>query len=479
MILSQTRTQVWWGVATALFWVLFLWGFWQKDVYALGINAFVYLAGTTALFLWTMRQKGIVLKEHLFWIIPLNLIAISFALYDNPFLKTVSVFLYPVLFAVFYNYSFLSEKLKVFWDATFIGKMFVRLFGIFGWMYESFCLHADILNASSEKRSTLKRVLLGLVIFLVIASVIIIPLLSSADLVFAASMRVVTAWLTKFISPTVVYKLVFWAFLSVGTVAGVLAWSKSFVIVEKTVEEKRIDPLVTGIVLTGILALYFFFLLLQIQQLWIGQLPFTFAQTEQLVKSGFWQLLFLSVINIGIYFLLYRKTIPVVQKILGVFVVSSLLLVFSAAHRVWLYVTNYGLSYEKFFASYTVVFCVILFVWLLTRLCVSRRSDVCKFLVVLFLWMYAGLTIFPVEQFVFRANVALLQKKDSRIRLYELSMLSPDVLTLVKSYQQDGKLIEKNAPTAPFDWGKWIRVQDERVKSKAWYEKNLMNILLK
>jgi hypothetical protein len=247
-----------------------------------------------------------------------------------------------------------------------------------------------------------------------------------------------------------------------------------------------IDPIISGIVLGGILIIYLFFLWVQLQRLWVGSLPFDFRETEHLVKSGFWQLFFLSIINILIYFFTYRKTHLLVQRILAAFTFASFLLLSSAGYRMGLYITYYGLSYEKFFASYTVLFCTILFIWLISRLFIGRRSNIIKFLIILFIWMYSAAAIFPVEQFILRTNVALSKLSESRIRLFELTMLSPDVLALVKNYQQQGVLQEKipyfphegsGKPENNFDWTPWIKKQEKRVAEKKWYEYNLMNLI--
>jgi hypothetical protein len=218
----------------------------------------------------------------------------------------------------------------------------------------------------------------------------------------------------------------------------------------------------------------------------VGTLPFDFKETENLVKSGFWQLFFLSVINIAIYFFTYRKTNLMVQWILTGFTVTSLLLLSSAGYRMGLYTTHYGFSYEKFFASYTVLYCAILFIWLISRLFIKKRSNIVKFLVVLFLWMYAVITVLPVEQFILRSNVSFAKLEQSRIRLFELTMLSPDVLSLVKKYESQGLLKENNnylvrensvKSEEQYDWIPWIEKQEKKVEDKKWYERNIMNIL--
>jgi ABC-type lipoprotein release transport system permease subunit len=65
-------------------------------------------------------------------------------------------------------------------------------------------------------------------------------------------------------------------------------------------------------------------------------------------------------------------------------------------------------------------------------------------------------------------------------------MLSPDVLSLVKEYEQQGLLKENAGYLArekevksekQFDWEPWIERQEKTISDKVWYEKNLMNVV--
>lgn len=53
--------------------------------------------------------------------------------------------------------------------------------------------------------------------------------------------------------------------------------------------------------LSGVLALYGLFIFVQIERLWVNDLPVDFASTENLVKTGFWQLVFLSFLNSALF----------------------------------------------------------------------------------------------------------------------------------------------------------------------------------
>lgn len=475
------------SVILAIFWVVFLWNFLDKGIYALGFNATVFLFLFLGLFIWVLYKKGHCTTYDLFWIIPIILISLSYSLYDNPFLKITDLLVLPVVFTIFYNQAFLSDKKTKLWNFEFILKIISRFFSFLAKIGQTAALYLDlIIPAGKTKKHIIIRVIGGVILFLIIALTVFIPLLSSADAVFADKVRVIYNWFLDILSLPFMYKLLTCVVLTVLFFSVLTAWSGQFDYKEKEAPDKKIDPIVSGIALGGVLCLYLLFLWVQINRLWVGALPFDFKETESLVKSGFWQLFFLSIINILIYFFTYKKTTLLVQRILMAFTSVSLLLLISAGHRMGLYVTYYGFSYEKFFATYTVIYCAILFIWLIIQLFIKQRANMVKFLAVLFLWMYALVSIFPVEQFILRTNVALTNIKESRIRLFELTMLSPDVLSLVKKYKRQGLLKEKAGYLSrekedkfneEFDWNPWIERQKKKISDKVWYEKNLMNII--
>lgn len=457
----------------ALFWVVFLWNFWNRGPYALGLNAFIFLSLFFGLLIWTLCKNGKYTASDLTWIIPISLIIVSFALYDNPFLKMISLLVLPAVFTLFYSQALLDNKRSAYWGYEFVMNVASRLFSVLGQISESAKIYLNfIIPVDKTYKRLIVRVVAGIVILLATALTVFVPLLSSADAVFSQKIQVITDWIQNIFSTPIAYKIIVFTALSILLFSLLTALTKQFDYTEKREDAKQIDSIIVGIVLGGIFCIYMLFLWVQINRLWIGALPFDFKETEQLVKSGFWQLLALSIINILIYFFAYRKTIPAVQNILAAFTAASLLLLASAGHRMGLYVTYYGFSYEKFFASYTVIYCAILFLWLISQLFRGQRANIVKFVALLFLWMFAFVSIFPVEQFIFRINMALYYLKDSRIILSEMKMLSPDVLTLVKKNQGKGFLEQDG-----YDWNNWITKQEKIIAEKAWYERNLMNIV--
>ncbi len=463
-----------WSVLLSTFCVVFLWGFWSEGPFALGINAFVYLVGLIFFFLSILRREKRYHTSDLAWIIPLLLIALNFALYENPFFKIFSLLVFPVVLAFFYNYAFVEEKAQKIWNLAFIFSIVKRVFSAIPVVGPAVLSLVAVFSFKREGPAwTFERVLIGVSI-LIVALIIILPLLSSADAAFAQKLGVFSNFIQDIFSSALIGKMLVFAIFSIGTLSIALGWGRSHEITNVP-PAKPLDPLVTGIVVSGILAFYLLFLWVQLDRLWVGALPFEFSETEDLVKSGFWQLLFLSFLNLLIFFVLYRKTAPVVQKILSVFTIASLLILVSAGQRMILYVTTYGFSYEKFYALYAVLFCGILFLWLLSRLFVASRSNILKFVAFQFLWMFALVGVFPVEQFIVHSNVALAKHDDTRIILFEMNMLSPDVLKTITTYHKAGLLTENSQKI--FDWNPWIEEQQEKLARKKWYEMTLSSVL--
>ncbi|MFH2062647.1 MAG: DUF4153 domain-containing protein [bacterium] len=497
------RLEVLWSVGVSLLWVLLLWRFWQYGPEVLGLNAAVYLVATAGLFIWSLHRRGIAARNYLYWLIPWGLTALSYAIYDNQFLRMVGLPVLLVWAAVFYNYTAVSAGRSLSWTPRLVVQLVGRGVSAVLAVVRSMQMHWRVLSLQKATRrgSLVRRVVFGVLVTLLLLLFVVLPLLSSADPAFAASVASITDWFSGLLESSPVRRLLFAALLSVLTVAGLLAWNAP---AEdwKDEPERPVDSVVFGIVLGGLLAVYLLFLGVQLQKLWVGQLPFEFKDAVYLVKSGFWQLLFLSVLNVAIYVGAYRRTVRGVQWLLSAFTLASLLLLASAGWRMGLYVLHYGFSYEKFFASYTVLYCTILFVWLVSRLFAVARADVLKFMATLFIWMFAVLALLPVEQIILRSNVVMAQLEGSRIRLVELTMLSPDAVNTVRELQTNGKLEKtlsddlpdyrfyelEQSPEEKLEqyheeqremWRNWIDWQVGSVARKTWYERSLTDWLVR
>ncbi len=439
------------SIILSLVYVVFLWRFWMYGTQAVGINFAAFYLLAIAFFV--IVQRDTLKKTALVWIVPLVMIGMSFFWYATSFTAWISILIFPIVFFLFTTHEAHKNVRDSLWSRFLPlvvliagGHYLVSTFGPsrkkIGFMTKR--THAKGLNA---KRHIIIQVCIGVVLLVIVSMAFVVPLLSSADASFARIFSHILSYFGDFVT----YIVEFFERISLTTLkkmivflCGVLFllgfavyWQKDMrdVFAQSRRRTLHSYSIAIGVFLVGIIFLYMLFAALQITSLFVSALPTDFAQTESLVKSGFWQLFALTIFNILLYVVIFQKSAPWVQRILMVFTFLSLLLVFSAAQRVYLYVVTYGLSYEKFFAFYTVVYCTIVFLWFLV-LFVGReyKVSIVKTLAFVALGMYAFSVVLPLEKMIFMANLHLTQQKDSRVNINEMRMLGFDALPCVEKH---------------------------------------------
>lgn len=463
------RETVFAAIFLSLYWILTLWGIWTREIHALGWNLTVFVVALIFLYIHAGRSRPPGRREYV-WLVPLLLIVLSFALYENPFVKSVNMLVLPLLFVSYFIITSTKNHERVAWNSSWIRRVIERAFGFVKHIEPSISTMTHALIPGGRRQSDLiKRIVIGLGILLFVSLLVFIPLLSGADSAFAEMMQSIQGFVLDMIEVETLLKIAVFLMLTVLILAGLFHWTKEeeFSVQKET---KHMDAVISGIVLGGILALYALFLFTQLKILWVYELPEEFLSMERIVKSGFWQLFFLSGINVFLYVLYYRRTSKPVQNMLLVFMFASLLLLLSAAKRMSMYVFYYGFSYEKFFAAYTVIFAVFLFIRLMAALFQREKTDIVRYLVVSFVWMYAVASVLPVEQMIFRANRALAARPDSRLDMNELIMLSGDVLNLGQ---------EQSIAHPDSQWPSWVEEKKAIADQKHFYEKTLTDLLMK
>lgn len=466
------------------FWVIFLWGIWSKGTQALGVNATLFLA----MCLYSLDRyfgTSSPFKRLSVWNAPLLLGVLSYTFFENPFLKWCNILFIPAALAV----SKLSAKPEEF-ARLFSSPLNVLRAVLKGWILPLFMIPLAALShfacvqswtaelkpfQSARTRSVLKGALLliGLSVF------IVIPLLGSADATFATRFaelyQAINRFFTYLFEQELFARVIGALIVSVLVLAGLLALSRISVEPNTSTNYQR-DSISGGIVVGGIMLLYVFFLWIQFERLWTNTLPLSFSETESYVKSGFWQLISLSILNIGLVMTYFRRTAQPVQQMLLGFICSSMLLMFSAAHRMLLYVTLYGLSYEKFYASYTVLYCIAVFaLMLVANFRENAGGNILKQCVLLLVWMYGVVSILPTEQIVARSNLALSARPQSRIHLSDLQMLSIDALPFIRAHQEEFL----NQTSSDGEWSSvraWIRERQRELSKKHFYEHSLSSL---
>ena len=425
------------AIGISIFFTIFIWNIWFYGLNALGINFAIFWLLVLSFYILTQRHK--LSKRSIGWIIPFVLIILSLGIYTAPFTSFISCSILPIIFFLFTTHESHPNIRPIIWSKMapiVFGYSFISLVGSIFTSPTKQLVKSPHQKLNKSISSIILQIVTGLVFLFIISIVVIIPLLSSADDSFSKVFNNLLPWILDALAhlKSLPIRLLLISIISFILIGLAHYWNKTikpfFRLSQSPVKSVTNSSIAIGIILSGILGLYLLFIGIQIHTLFTSQLPSNFKETENLVKSGFWQLLLLTIINTLFYIVVFRKSTMLVQRILSAFTLTSLLLIISAAHRVFMYVSIYGLSYEKFFALYTVIFCSIVFVWFLSLFTYPKHKPVMivKILSFLALWMYALATITPLGQLILSTNLKLTQRENSRVNINELRMLGFDAL---------------------------------------------------
>jgi len=463
-----TRKLLW---LVVLFSVLVVWSHWNLfslGVVALGINFSLFWVGV-ALIIYAV-DRSYKLKRDWVWFFPIVMIVLSYSLYENPWLKAISLFLLPVILGVFCAYSHFQNGKALLWNRTLLAVICVRIvkpLSAVGQVVEG--MRHQVRHSSNQIHGAmLARVLTGICI-LVPLGLVAILLLSSADARFGDFVLHGVESVFGSISWLLLLKLISSLVLAITLLSIAAGWRGVIEYTEPS-DSNTIDGVMAGIVLGGLLIIYLVFLSLQLENLLIEQLPENYREAEIMVKSGFWQLFVLAIMNTGLFVFVYRKTDCIAQWVLRAFIIASSLLMLSAAWKVGLYSYTFGLSYEKYFACYTAIFAVGVLVYLVTASFSVHRLNVLKTIAFAALWGYGIATMSPVEKIIFYGNLHFAEQDNTRITVNQLTQLSLDIIGDVDSIDSSKLAIDADSIAT---WRSWRYDQKMLACERAWYEFNL------
>lgn len=467
-------------IAFATFTVIGHWNFWTQGVYALGFNTTLFWLCLGGL-LWG-NNPLLRFKRDWVWIMPLFLMTLSFSLFENPWLKVISCFVLPIAAGIFYAYSQLINATQQYWGLSLLQSLVKRNSLPFQHIMNALKFSQNVLislfrhqqQKEFEKqniRPINKRIFYGIALLIPIALLVLV-LLSSADSNFERLISDLFSQFFKLIDLSIFAKMFCIFTLSLFLLATLHAFKNTFELTESKLKI-ALDDVVVGIVMGGILIIYLLFLWLQLEYLVLDSLPRDFRQTEKIVKSGFWQLFFLSILNTALFLTVYKNTGTVAQTVLRIFIAASGLLLLSAAWRMGMYVFWYGFSYEKLFASYTTLFALGVFVYLLLASFAKQRKDVFRHIAFSALWVYAIATVMPVEKIIFNSNVQLSQLSNSRVNLNDLKDLSVDIMGNVRTHftSESASTVLPEKQTRA--WILWAHRLERKRCNRTWYENNI------
>lgn len=216
---------------------------------------------------------------------------------------------------------------------------------------------------------------------------------------------------------------------------------------QKTEGIKKADS-VTGITFTGILAaVYVFYSMIQIFYLFLRMdmgLPDGMTYS-QYAHEGFWQLLFVSLINFGAVVICLQifEENKILRILLCVVSLCTCVMIISAAYRMMLYVGEYDLTFLRVLVLWFLAVLMIIF-WGVIYNIFQRKFRLFKCIMAVLSVMYIGFSLIRPDRFIAEYNISNMESVSYDDVMYLLYGLSEDAAPELEGIDMD-ELLEIGA----------------------------------
>ena len=404
----------------------------------LGINVILFtipLLGTIIYFL--KENKSIKNKKGLLLIIPIIILSSTYFIYSNIF-NMLNILVIPALY--FLMYAITMDKIKRFLDVLreIVGLVFKPLDYISSFYKES----VKELPKGKISQNT-KKVLKSLLIVIPVVIVVLL-LLISADQIFGNlfskfNILIEDETIGKIIIRIINFVILF--FYLGGTLYYI---SKKYK--DDNVEEEKKglkDPLTINILLTTLNIIYIVFDIIQINSLLLHRVSSGFNYADY-ARSGFFQLMFISVINIVIILLSKKSKEKNYTKIMSLLtVLLTLVIIVSSFYRMFLYEQAYGYTVLRL-GVYIILITEVLLLIPTIFYIFNKKVKIVSYYLIITIAVYSLVNCFSIERIIAENNIRRYERT-GKIDLYYLENYNYDNINqlrkLQKKINEDGQIL--------------------------------------
>ena len=352
---------------------------------------FPVCVGATIVFavLFMKKINYRIMKNSLPYLIGMGLLGISSAYTTSTFMHIFNIIGILLLFMVFMIHQFYDDTV---WNFP---AYFQRIFILMGTTIQSVpypywhggCFFSK--NKNVKKNNTLIAVVIGFIVALGILCVTL-PLLLSSDIMFSKLFGEILSHIN--------FSTLFW--LSFTFILGFTLPYAFFTALcrynfpeGKERKMKFLDPVI-GITFTSVVSLiYLVYCAIQIMYLFLGMragLP-EYVTYAEYARGGFWELLFVSIINFIIILLcmyLFRENI-VLKIILTIMCGCTFVMIGSSAYRMKMYVDEYNLTFLRILVFWFLIVLALIMIGMVVSI-YKKKFPLFHYVIVVISVMYIG-----------------------------------------------------------------------------------------
>ncbi|WP_312699751.1 DUF4173 domain-containing protein [Sedimentibacter sp.] len=402
-----------------------------------------FLVQLAAVYYVIRKREEVKNFRGILWMVPIIIISL------NRLISAVNLWS-PINFAVIVGmYSVMILMLK--------GNLVIRKLNIKGILLAILNVFAPIIHfitpfrwiaersKDTEKNLLMKRILIGILIS-VPSVLFLVVMLSSADMVFKNNFDNYLVWIEKIFEAFNFFKLI------VGTIVGLYLFGHLYSVFEEKgngIEnvislnsnpfKLKGDVVILNILMVSILFIYTIFMVIQFRYLFsAGELPNGLNYAEY-ARRGFFELVFLSVLNIGLILLISyllkdkiyveksKWAIGTKMMLIYLCIITGTLLV-SSYYRMSLYDSAYGFTRLRILV-YMFLFFEALGLAATLLYIVKHNFNLLLVYVVIGIGFYLTINVAKIDTIIAKRNIDMyIAGKTESLDLYYLSSLSVDAV---------------------------------------------------
>ena len=410
----------------------------------LGLNVILFIIPLLIFLVYILhKEKKIVNKKGLLFIIPILLLSCSYFVYNNALVDAVSLtsIAIPALILLMFIYTTRpTESIK-----ELISKITSLIFEPLNCIGKFYNIVKMKINERLKLSDSSKKVLKSALIVLPIIALVLI-LLSSADMIFSSMF---TSFFKVFknikinsIIGRIIIGFIFFTYL--GAVINYLLFSFDK-IKETNSKNKKIESFTIKLLLTSLNIIYIVFDFIQIKSLMLHKVA-TSINYAQYARSGFFQLMFISLINISIILISkYAKEETKYSKVMSIIMVFlTFIIIISSILRMHMYEAAYGYTTLRLLVYVTLFTEIILLIPTIAYI-LNSKVKVLTYYIVIITIAYTLVGISPIDHIIANNNINRYYEKNKIDIKYLENYNADNVPDLINLYNktEDVKLKEE------------------------------------
>ena len=364
-----------------------------------GINVLLFMIPLLGTIIYFLKENNAIKnKMGLLIIIPIILLSSTYFIYSNVFNK-INILVIPFLYLLLYVVTL--DKLKSFIDVfTQTTRLIFKPLDYIS----SFCKESKNVFPDEKLSPKTRKVLKSLLIVIPVVIVVLL-LLISADQIFSNLFSNFGKIFGNITFSNILVRLFYFVILFFYLGGTLYYISKKYKEESKEIKENKVkDPLTINILLTTLNIIYIVFDIIQINSLLLHRVSSGFNYADY-ARSGFFQLMIISIINIVIIVLSKKSEEKTYTKVMSLItVLLTLIIIVSSFYRMFLYEQAYGYTVLRLGVYVILITEAILFIPTIIFI-FKKDFNILRYYLIIVLTVYSLVNCFSIDRIIAENNI--------------------------------------------------------------------------